>query len=963
MDIATMGALATKLTDFSVNFLQGVFCESFCEVLDLGKDIVFEAIRTGKINQETAKALEEVDKEVLDNLKAFIGQELKSKKGKIPTKLRGKDLTELFTGRLETVSEMVEKYAIQHNLSEANKLALTYVLGEIKRVTAQAAHKTMGGDEKRLVLVLSQVMENVYSNTKDEITSLLIQTVYTRPVECYNCGNEDLHYDDRMQMASCSHCGRKTAYSKNEGLMNGVQRDLNDFRAKVEQYQQTILAGLAALSQQLDEHDKKNSEEHIDQNKKLDAIQQDVQQVLKNQQSQPQGNAGAQPTTVIAPAPDAQSRQIRDIRVLLDLDRNIEEAEARLRPLLKATPSNGELRWLSLRIKSFDFTDLSKLTTKEINGANKCLRDDGQIPENNPEYQLYVKACEAEEARKAEEANVRQFTFETKTENGKTYSILTGVVKLNSDDVVIPKYDLKGNPVTGIEERAFESCYGLKSIAIPNGITSIGESAFKFCEHLTSVDIPDSVTDIGASAFIHCERLKAIEIPGAASIGEFAFYECKELKNIQIPCVTSIGNNAFSGCAKLTSLNIPNSVSRIGDGAFSACTRLTRITVDSHNHVYHSIRNCLIETETNMLHTGCQNSTIPSNVTSIGNDAFCGCTGLTSIDIPNSVKRIGDGAFGDCSSLTSITIPNSVTSIESGAFAGCTGLTSITIPNSVKRIEFLAFAECTGLTSITIPNSVTSIEEGAFYECTGLTSITISNSVTSIEEGTFYGCTSLTSITIPNSVKSIENWAFAECTSLTSITIPNSVESIGNGASDRFTRFLMLSTICSSSIFTTRGAFRGCTGLTSITIPNSVKSIGKGSFIDCIGLTRVTIPDSVTSIEENIFYGCEGLTSITLPNSVKSIGNCAFAGCTSLTSITIPNSVTSIEDSAFAGCTGLTSITLPNSVKSIGNWAFDECDSLKDVYYTGSRKKWDALEIDEGDELAQANIHYNWKGK
>ena len=105
------------------------------------------------------------------------------------------------------------------------------------------------------------------------------------------------------------------------------------------------------------------------------------------------------------------------------------------------------------------------------------------------------------------------------------------------------------------------------------------------------------------------------------------------------------------------------------------------------------------------------------SVTSVGDDAFEGCRGLTSIEIPNSVTSIGDWAFIACTGLTSIEIPNSVTSIGDWAFSGCTGLTSIEIPNSVTSIGESAFNECSGLTSIEIPNSVTSIGSSAFSSC------------------------------------------------------------------------------------------------------------------------------------------------------------------------------------------------------------------------------------------------------
>ena len=263
----------------------------------------------------------------------------------------------------------------------------------------------------------------------------------------------------------------------------------------------------------------------------------------------------------------------------------------------------------------------------------------------------------------------------------------------------------------------------------------------------------------------------------------------------------------------------------------------------------------------------------------------------------------------------------SVTSIGENAFYQCYGLTSVTIPNSVTSIGNLAFFNCSGLSTINIPNSVTSIGFDAFQECNGLTSVQITDLKAWCEilfdDGSsplyyahhlYLNGEEIKDLVIPSSVTSIGSWAFYGCSGLTSVTISNSVTSIGSYA------------------------FSWCSGIISVTIGNSVTSIGSYAFFNCSTLTTVTFSSSVTSIGDHAFYQCSALTTITIPNSVTNIGGQAFRECIGLTSITLPNKLTTICDGTFWGCSGLTSVTIGSGVTSIGPQAFANCDDLADVY-------------------------------
>ena len=172
--------------------------------------------------------------------------------------------------------------------------------------------------------------------------------------------------------------------------------------------------------------------------------------------------------------------------------------------------------------------------------------------------------------------------------------------------------------------------------------------------------------------------------------------------------------------------------------------------------------------------------TLPSGITSLGEDCFSYCRSLTSITLPSGITSLGNSCFNGCRSLTSITLPDGITSLGNFCFDGCISLTSISLPSSITSFGEYCFSCCSGLTSITLPDGITSLGEGCFRECSGLTSISLPSGITSLGNSCFSFCSGLTSITLPAGLTSLGDWCFYYCSSLTSISLPSGITSLGD---------------------------------------------------------------------------------------------------------------------------------------------------------------------------------------
>lgn len=300
---------------------------------------------------------------------------------------------------------------------------------------------------------------------------------------------------------------------------------------------------------------------------------------------------------------------------------------------------------------------------------------------------------------------------------------------------------------------------------------NVAAYAFRYNTSLVKVEKGGSgvLNYVGVNAFEGCTNLtmtdNGLNLRKAVTVEAGAFKNCSKLGNgsydgggVVLESVSGLGSYAFEG-TNITSLVISTSCTVPAYVAYNTTT-LKTVNVNSHTIADNAFRGLNSITDVTM-----------NYVKTIGSYAFYGSGSFSTVTFPGSLTSIGNNAFQGLTGLTCyITIPSGCTSLGADAFNG-SGISGCTVPNSVSSIGMRAFANCKKLTTANLSCPRTSGD--MFESCEALTNLTLNYGVKTIgcdnSQGTFEYCTALTSVKFPSSLTSIESYGFWNCTSLTTV--------------------------------------------------------------------------------------------------------------------------------------------------------------------------------------------------
>ena len=368
------------------------------------------------------------------------------------------------------------------------------------------------------------------------------------------------------------------------------------------------------------------------------------------------------------------------------------------------------------------------------------------------------------------------------------------------------------------------------------------------------------------------------------------------------------------------------------------------------------------------------------------------------------VVEIGDNAFSGCIGLTSVVIPDSVTTIGANAFADCYGLISVKLGDSVTTIEDYAFDQCYGLISIEIPALLTTIGNCAFEDCYKLIEVynkSDLNITAGSEDNGYVGCYAKNVHTEEGGSRlthtddkyifyynGTDAYLMGYCGDEINLILPDSFTAY-NGEEIASYKIHMAafaynskitSVVISDAVYAMGEAAFACPSLISITIGKSVTEMDEMVFGDCFKLIEVYNKSNLDITVGGEDHGCVGLfaknvyteeggsklsytddgyifyydgtegylvgyngdeTELTLPDSFTAYDGTtidsyeiyqyafadyyAFGNYDLMKSVDISDSVTAIGYCSFGWCDSLASVTLGKSLKVIGEYAFAGC--------------------------------------